>query len=390
MSNSTHRVNVVRIEEIMPHSNANTLGIVYIGGYQCVIKKDAYKIGDLALYIQPDTIVPALPQFSFLWEGRDVSSFVIGEVPVKYRRITVRRFRKEWSEGLLMPLSDFATVLIDGEPMGIPRHTPMLSWSDYNCVGEGTDVAKLLGFTHYEEPDPTYVLGTPGRKLTMWQRILSFFGIQPRQFGPKDGPGVYDVESIKNYPRAIAEGEEVIATEKIHGSNARYYFDGKQFWVGSHNKWWKSESNIWWRVAKKNPWIEEFCRANPKYTLRGEVTPTQKGYPYGFAHDGQDRTEEQFFAFDVQCPDGSYVDKPRLYGTFGLLNGIMKLVPVVYSGPYDAAKLKALAEGKSLVQGAKHIREGIVISSTMERTVRGLGRAQLKLKSMKFLEKENA
>jgi hypothetical protein len=367
MSNSTHRVNVVRIEEILPHSNADTLGIVFIGGYQCVIKKDAYKVGDLALYIQPDTIVPVHPAFSFLWADKEWTDGLPSE---KRRRITVRRFRKEWSEGLLMPVSDFPEL-------------------ELKLIWEGTDLADALGFKHYEEPDPTYVLGTQGRKLTLWQRILRFFGIQPRQFGPKDGPGVYDVESIKNYPRAIAEGEEVIATEKIHGSNARYYFDGKQFWVGSHNKWWKSESNIWWRVAKKNPWIEEFCRANPKYTLRGEVTPTQKGYPYGFAHDGQDRTEEQFFAFDVQCPDGSYVDKPRLYGTFGLLNGIMKLVPVVYSGPYDAAKLTALAEGKSLAPGAKHIREGIVISSRTERTVRGLGRAQLKLKSMAFMEKES-
>ena len=71
MSNSTHRVNVVKIEEILPHPNADTLGIVYIGGYQCVVKKDAYKVGDLALYIQPDTIVPAIPQFSFLWEGTE-------------------------------------------------------------------------------------------------------------------------------------------------------------------------------------------------------------------------------------------------------------------------------------------------------------------------------
>ena len=36
MSNSTHRVNVVKIEEIHVHPNADTLGIVYIGGYQCV------------------------------------------------------------------------------------------------------------------------------------------------------------------------------------------------------------------------------------------------------------------------------------------------------------------------------------------------------------------
>ena len=65
-------------------------------------------------------------------------------------------------------------------------------------------------------------------------------------------------------------------------------------------------------------------------------------------------------------------------------------MPVVYEGPYDAAKMKELAEGKSLVEGAKNIREGIVISSVEERQVRGVGRAQLKLKSLKFLEKENS
>jgi hypothetical protein len=63
---------------------------------------------------------------------------------------------------------------------------------------------------------------------------------------------------------------------------------------------------------------------------------------------------------------------------------------VVYEGPYNAEQMKALAEGKSLVNGAKNIREGIVISSVEERIVRGVGRAQLKLKSLKFLEKENS
>jgi hypothetical protein len=377
MSNSTHRVNVVKIEEILPCPNADNLGIVYIGGYQCVVQKAAYKAGDLALYIQPDTVVPVHPAFSFLWDNIPPQEVI----PERKRRITVRKFRGNWSEGLLMPVSEFETKMI---PPGM-NHPVIMQTQGWE---EGDDVAELLGFTHYEEPDPSYVLGKQGRKLTLWQRILKFFGFGYKPYGPKDGPGQYDVESVKNYPRALAEGEEVIATEKIHGSNARYYFDGDKkkptFWVGSHNKWWKDKTNIWWRVAEKNPWIEAFCRANPKHTLRGEVTPTQKGYQYG------NTPEEQFFAFDVQCPDGSYVDKQRLVlnGTFPLLNSIMKTVPVVYSGPYDAAKLKELAEGMSLVDGAKHIREGVVISSATERTVRGLGRAQLKLKSLKFLEKE--
>jgi hypothetical protein len=118
------------------------------------------------------------------------------------------------------------------------------------------------------------------------------------------------------------------------------------------------------------------------------VTPTQKGYPYDHTHDhdGQPEAEEHFFAFDVQAPEGHYWDKVILYRE----PLIHQLVPVIYQGPYDAAKIKALAEGKTFVSGAKHIREGIVICSATERQVCGLGRAQLKLKSMKFLERENA
>jgi RNA ligase (TIGR02306 family) len=253
-------------------------------------------------------------------------------------------------------------------------------------VNEGWDVSELIGVTHYEEPEPGFALGTQGRKLTLWQRILKYFGFGPKPYGPKNGPGTYDVESLKNYPRVfdvpqagqISSTEQVIVTEKIHGSNARYMFDGKTFWVGSHKRWWKEQNNIWWDVAKKYPWIEAFCREYPKFTLRGEVTPTQKGYAYGF------ETEKQFFAFDLQKPDGSYVPKSTLYKHMG----IQRFVPIIYQGPYDAAKMKELAEGKSLVEGAKNIREGIVISSVEERQVRGVGRAQLKLKSLKFLEGE--
>jgi hypothetical protein len=63
---------------------------------------------------------------------------------------------------------------------------------------------------------------------------------------------------------------------------------------------------------------------------------------------------------------------------------------VLYEGPYNMAKMVGLAEGNSTVLGAKNIREGIVVSAVEERIIRGVGRPQLKLKSLKFLEKSNA
>lgn len=376
--NSNHRVNVVRVNEILPHPNADSLGIVEIGGYQCVVKSSDFKPGDLAVYIQPDSVVPVTKPFEFLWGDKYFGT----DVPERKRRITVRKFRGEWSEGLLLPLESFF-VIEAVDTVNDVYYTSLSSTAEGHSIKEGDDLAGLLGIAHYEESEPGVSLGKQGRKLTLWQRILKFFGYKPKPYGPKNAGGVYDVESLKNYPRVFTEGEEVLVTEKIHGSNARFVFDGKKFWVGSHNRWCQDLDNIWGEVAKKYPWIEEFCRAWPGYTLRGEVTPTQKGYPYGF------ETEKQFFAFDVQKPgDAGYMTKEHLFFSTEMKQYIQRLVPVVYRGPYSSAIIKGLAEGNSLVAGAKNIREGIVVSSLEERHVRGVGRAQLKLKSLKFLEKE--
>ena len=407
MSNSTHRVNIVSIEEILPHPNADSLGIVYIGGYQVVVKKEQFTVGQLAIYIQPDTLVPTLKPFEFLWADRE---FADGTVPERLRRVTVRRFRGNWSEGLLMPLSDFAEmvnstsfrILFKGTT-ALPPDTPLEDYSrGYTLVSEGDDVAELLGFKHYEEPEPTPSTQMHGKQYKGYPKSLKgwffyilaklhiyrpvFYGADqckaPKQFSP-----VYDIEGFKNYPRTFAEGEEVIVTEKIHGSNARYQFGSAdlKMHVGSHN-YWKSEKStcVWRRALAQSPWLEAFCKEHPDHTVYAEVVPTQKGYLYGTSGD-----ETKVFVFDVLRPDGSWVDKRDLYGMDPVGLG-QHLVPLLngHCKYFNIDNIKALIEGASTVSGAKNIREGIVISSATERTVRGLGRAQLKLKSMAFLEKE--
>lgn len=404
--NSTHRVNVVRIEEILPHTNADTLGIIQIGGYQVVVKKDDYKIGDLAIYIQPDTVVPVIPQLAFLWADRE---FADGTVPEKLRRITVRRFRKEWSEGLLMPLKEFGTEMSRNSfRIALEGDKELPESGRYNCamVAEGDDVAELLGFTHYVEPEPVPNINQSQKQYKGYPKSLRgwFFYIlaklriyRPAIYGadqtkpPKQFSPVYDVEGFKNYPHTFMEetfvtpGEQVIVTEKIHGSNARYLFDGEKMHVGSHN-YWKSEKStcIWRRALKEFPFIEVFCRMHPGATLYGEIAPTQKGYDYGTKEGSV-----KFFVFDVLSADGTWMNKCVLYSSSGPKLDGLPLAPMLYAGPFNLEKIKALVEGNTTVEGANHLREGVVISSAIERLVRGLGRAQLKIKSMKFLEKES-
>src|SRR5438046_3480508 len=115
--NSTHKVEVVRIERIEKHENADTLGIVNVfGGYPCCVRLGDFKEGDLAAYIPPESVCPATEPFAFLGD---------------HRRIKVKRLRGVYSLGLLI-------------------HAPAGS-------KEGDDVAAALGVTHYEPPT-TFVM----------------------------------------------------------------------------------------------------------------------------------------------------------------------------------------------------------------------------------------
>ena len=382
-----YKVLVIKVPSPVEQTNADSLELIRIPNtdYQCVVKKGQFSEGTLAVYIPPDSIVPQHGPFEFLWADKE---FPDGIVPEKYRRITVRKFRGQWSEGLLMPLSDF---WLD------------FQGSDNPYVKEGDDVARLIGITHYEEPEPIDLHGVktreqykkwPPKSFMGWVYwFLSLLGINPNgtnganEKPPKDAPPEYNVESYKHYKEYLHEGEPVTYTEKLHGSNARYMFDGKKMWVGSKKLWKSERSNcVWRRALKDNPWIESFCRAYPRHTLYGEVVPTQKGYDYGT------KDNVRFFAFDIKHTAGW--TKPWFFaaedgeGPCRIAFTLDQMVPILAQGPYNEAFAKSLVDGQTAVEGAKHIREGIVISPDEERNERGLGRVQLKLKSMIFLEKE--
>lgn len=386
-----HQANIVRIKEIKTHGNADTLEIIPIGEYQVVSKKGQFNVGDLAVYIQPDSVVPQTEPFRFIWNDYIDPLNPNTIVPEKRRRITVRKFRGEWSEGLLLPISDFPVLEEANHQCTDPRHLIM----------EGTDVSDWLQITHYD-PDAGKETGETSNAPKLrkkypqsfrgWynyvkRRIRNFFRIGPNTDGSSDnislGIPTYDVDALKNYPNVFIEGEEVIVTEKIHGSNARYIFLDGIMYAGSRNLWKSPTSScIFRKNLKENPWIEEWCRAHEGYVLWGELTPTQKGYEYG-------STKPQFFPFDIRKPDGTWLDDTDTDFMDLVVPLIGHSVPVLYQGPYNLEKIKSFVDGDSLVPNAKNIREGVVIKTNPERHVHGVGRAQLKVVSNAFLMKDN-
>lgn len=393
----SHQANVVRLGHPSVHANADTLELFFVGGYQIVTKKGSFKEGDLAVYIQPDSAVPQTEAFRFIWGQHEITSAVEGvpsesTVPERRRRITVKKLRKEWSEGLLMPLEEFFCAIdtVNGIYYAAPQPT-----GEIISLKEGDDVSDLIGITHWDgdNVEPTQSENDSRPKRERPRTLKGWFYFTLYRLGIKgvkkrlneelsfDVPK-FDVENIKNFKNTIRPDDHVIVTEKIHGSQGRYFFREGRMYVGSRNTWKAASSPCVWRKAlKQHPWIEQYCRENEGNVLYGEVVPTQRGYRYGCEED-----QTNFFVFDIRDGvTGKYLPKQVTMKTGGITR-----VPLVYEGVYGTFDLNDWEAGPSLVPGAKTQKEGIVITVTdPTRWQRGLGRIQLKKINNAFLEKDS-
>lgn len=202
--------------------------------------------------------------------------------------------------------------------------------------------------------------------------MTEHYGIQ------KDEPPFHHYTSIanwNNFPNVLIEDEEVVVTEKIHGTNWRAGLIDDEFFVGSHRKTQaktkaKDEKNVYWEAALRYN-IEQLMRERlPKsryWVLFGEVFGRVQDLRYGLAQTIDLRL------FDISR-DGRYLD----YDEFEELARKLALptVPLLYRGPYNPTLLAALAEGNAF-QG-DHIKEGAVIRPAQERYHNRLHRVILK------------
>lgn len=322
---SEHSVNIISIETVLPHDNAERLEIIPVGGWQAVVKKGQFAPGDKAVYIEPDYTVPTdHPDFAFLArEGRD------------RHRLKAVRLRGVLSFGLLIPVpSDLADRPV------------------------GADVMADLRIERYEPP--VKLAGADELPADQWPSVYS---------------SKFDVEAHKRYPHIFHLGEPVIVTEKIHGANARYLFSNGVFYIGSRSNWLKPDvDHAWKRAADGDPRIRAWCEAHEDAVLYGEIYGPVQSLKYG-------STEVRFAAFAWSC-SGDWQSVSAL-----LDNEALPTVPLLYSGPFTE-EVFSLAEEDSTVPSAEqgHMREGIVITPLVERRNDQIGRVALKHISNRYWE----
>lgn len=328
--NSTHRVDVVQITEIEKHPNADALGIVRVMGYQCCVRLSDWKPGDLAAYIQPDTLVNV---------NRSEFAHLKKTPNDLFHRVRVIRLRGQLSQGLLVRAPDGAKV--------------------------GDDVAEILETQKYQPPETDGGDDLPA----------------PSGYAP-----VYDLESAMRYAdSAFRLGELVHITEKIHGENARFTFRDDRMHYGSRTRW-KVQDSAWASALQHHPEIREWCERNPGSIVYGELYGRVGGYPYDVP-TGQRRIA----VFDLWHP-GSIGNQTGFIGATEARERWPELpwVPLLDVRPYAGlGDLLPLAEGPTVLGRGRHLREGIVIKpSGADRYDPEVGRVALKIVGNGFLERE--
>lgn len=333
---STHSCPVVEIKEIFPHPNADKLEKVIINGWQCCVQKGNWKVGDKAVYIEPDMMVPTShPSFEFL--KKDGQEFA---------RIKAKRLRGEMSYGLLVP------VPTDGF-----THA---GWS------LGDDLMTALGVQRYEPPEENQSTFANELPLKEWPDVRNF--------------SKFDVESFNNYNNIFYPGEEVVITEKIHGANARYVWSGGKVCVGSRTRWLKMDGNMWHKAVGVE--LTALLAANPDVVFYGEL--------YGYVqslHYGLKKGEVKFACFAARDgKTGRWLDHQELYEI--CLHHDVPTVPVLYKGPFNP-DIFEIAERDSIVSKDTQLMEGIVIKPIKERNHPSIGRVILKHISNRYWESKH-
>jgi RNA ligase (TIGR02306 family) len=321
------------IVEPHPDPEASAIEVGRIADYQLVVGKGQFKTGDRVVYIPESAQLPANLIAELGLEGR-----LSGPDKNVVKAI---KLRKVLSQGL--------------------AYKPETAWPEH-WVPE-YDAAEELGITKYEPPIPAQLRGQVERFVPDYSEARHAFGVQSLTYT--------EINNVKA-GSDFQEDEPVVMTEKIHGTctitgiaKGRRFVSSK----GQAGKWLvlkEDPNNVYWRAAYENDLFEKLeqildATHEEVAILYGETYgPKVQDLHYGLKGD-----QLGYRAFDLKLGTVGYVD----WTVFKTLTDILGIptVPVIYEGPYDKDTMLLHSIGNSTIQGANHIREGVVVKPIKER-----------------------
>lgn len=245
---------VQKIVDIQPIADADNIELAFVLGWQVVVKKGEFAVGDLVCYIQIDSVVPETPEFEFLR-------------PRKFRVHTIK-LRNKISQGLIIPL-----------PIG--------------KFSEGDDLTSIMGVTKYEKPDnnPSESQRIPKKgmarfwymfKYNVVYKLFPFLKRKTRSPFPKHLVPITDEERIQNMPQVLTQykGYDFIASYKLDGSSITIihskFLGRSSFRICSRRFELHDTKNDWHRVFNDTNFKNEVLKLvtyfnTPNIIVQGEA-----------------------------------------------------------------------------------------------------------------------
>jgi RNA ligase (TIGR02306 family) len=201
---------IVQIDSLHEIAGAERIELAFIGGWQVVVGKGLYKVGEKCMYFEVDSLLPtAHPAFAEL--ANRLSSKLLFEIDGKgYARIKTAKLMKQLSQGFCVPLSE-------------------LNIFDLGGVEVDQDFTKFLGVLKYEKGEERS-MNNAGVADGVKGRVTKPFP----SFIPKtDQNRVQNI--VPRYLQSVESGELFEKTFKLDGSSMTIWIKNGVTGVASRN-----------------------------------------------------------------------------------------------------------------------------------------------------------
>lgn len=213
---------IMVIDELIEIPGADKIELARLEGWQAVVRKGEYQVGDKVVYIETDALLPEVPEFEFMQ-------------PRKYR-VKQIKLRGTISNGLVFKLEELYSFKLKRE---------------YNV---GTDLTATLGIEHYQKKAEEQAVKSPtfrkqGFKGFFYGRIIKLIELL---IGPINAMGRWPgacpksdeprIDHIYNTIKRKYVGTPAVVHEKMHGKSLTVYYNAGKTGVCSRNYELLSES----------------------------------------------------------------------------------------------------------------------------------------------------
>jgi len=329
------------IDKLDPIPGADKIERATVLGWEVVVRKGQFQVGDKCIYIECDSQLPVRPEFEFLRERKF--------------RVKIIRLRKQISEGLIFSLAE-------------------LGVKDFKV---GTDISAILGITKHNpeaEQEKESTTRVPKNKTLQYFMKYAWFrniwnALNPRE---KKGWPEYlrktDETRIQAFPQELSKCTNVVVSVKLDGQSGSFFLYSKKNFLGitkrvfgvcSRNLYLKTKHNCnWWNIAIKENIEAKLRRFSKDICIQGEVIGP------GIQDNKYHLTELKLYVFNV------WDIKRQCFFTFEEMRAFcsiagFQMVPIVHVGelPFkEVHQLVEYADAPDTIDPSIP-REGIVIRS---------------------------